>query len=225
MFTVIVTGCGTTKVKRTLNSDPNLRILIDPSIPMEHYVEIRRAFVESGKVEVIDRREGFDAAIREQNTQFRSGYQDRFSDREKWMHIGRMYGAASIVTGYATCYNKTNWLGHFVRECKQNLAFINGRTGVVEIAVNGKNSIDWTAEWVVPDWDDVVVSVIEKYPEYFEPRKIEPVLEKYMDQSEEYSRRERDNKKSAPETPRKGEIADTLRYIESMSNQLEQNNQ
>lgn len=194
---VLLSGCAT-KVKRMKSTDPGLRVLIDPALPVEHATEIRRALVESGKFEVIDRREGFAAAIREQNLQFRSTYADRFSDREKWMHIGKMYGAASIITGRADCYTTKSFWGHPIRECRQNLVFINGRTGVVELAVSGKNSIPYTAEWMVPDWDEVIAKMVDKYPEFFEPRKIEKTLEKYMDQSEELAHRERSAQEPAP---------------------------
>lgn len=194
----ILSGCSSTQVKRMKSTDPGLRVLIDPAIPAEHAVEIRRALVESGKFEVVDRREGFEAAIREQNLQYRSGYADRFSDREKWMHIGAMYGAASIVTAHADCYQKKSFWGSLVRECRQNLTFINGRTGVVELAVSDVNSVYWTTDWLVPDWDKVIAKMIDKYPEFFEPRKIEKPLEKYMDQSEELARREKDKQHPPP---------------------------
>jgi hypothetical protein len=167
-----------------------LRVLLDPSIPVEHYVQIRRALVESGKFEVVDRRDGFSAAVREQDLQFRSGYRDRFSDREKWAHIGRMYGALGIITAHANCVQKKNFWGQFVRSCKQDLAFINGRTGVVEFAVRGENSEPWLVEYSVPDWDGVVAKAIASYPDVFKVRETSPMLEQYRDQSEEHSRRE-----------------------------------
>lgn len=201
IYLVTLTACSSVKVKRELGTDPGLRVLIDPRIPVEHYVEIQRALVESGKVEVVDRRDGFSMAIAEQDLQARSGYQDRFSDREKWAHIGKMYGAASIVTAHASCYQKQNLWGTFTRYCKQTLFFINGRTGVVEISANGENSMPWTADFVAPDWDDTVNSVIAKYPKYFEPRPNSKILETYRDQSEELARREREKVAPHPIMP------------------------
>jgi hypothetical protein len=191
-YLIVLSACSSVKVKRELATDPGLRVLIDPRIPVEQYVEIQRALVDSGKVEVVDRRDGFTMAIAEQDLQARSGYQDRFSDREKWAHIGKMYGAASIVTAHASCYQKNNLWGTFTRYCKQTLFFINGRTGVIEITANGENSVPWTAEFVAPDWDDTVASVIKKYPKYFEPRPNSKLLETYRDQSAELAQRERE---------------------------------
>ena len=192
LLSLLVVGCSTAKVRRHRGNDSLLRIILDPTIPVNHYVQIRRALVESGKFEVIDRRDGFAAAVREQDIQFRSGYQNRFSDQEKWAHIGKMYGARGIITAHAQCYQKKHALwGDLRRYCKQDLTFIDGVTGKVEFAVTGENNEVWTAEWTVPDWDDVVEKAVATYPEYFKAREIEPMLQQYMDQSEEHSKRER----------------------------------
>lgn len=189
----ICLGCSSTKVIRRQSNDGMLRVILDPQIPVNHYVQIRRALVESGKFEVIDRRDGFAAAVREQDIQFRSGYQNRFSDQEKWAHIGKMYGARGIITAHPQCYQKKHPLwGDLRRYCKQDLTFIDGVTGKVEFAVSGENDEVWTAEWTVPDWDDVVAKAVEAYPKYFKPREIEPMLQQYMDQSEEHAKRERE---------------------------------
>lgn len=188
-------------VVRDLSTDPELRVLLDPRIPVEQYVQIQRALVQSGKFEMVDRRDGFEAMIREQDLQFRSGYADRFSDREKWAHIGKAYGAAAIITAHASCYQKKTWLGRFDRYCKQTLFFINGVTGKIEFAVNGENHEEWTADFTAPDWDETVEKAVAAYPKYFEPRKISPMLDQYMDQSEEYAKRERAKQEEAKREP------------------------
>lgn len=189
---ILLTACGHAIV-RDLSSDPALRIVIDPRIPVEHYTMIVRALSEKGqgKFEIIDRRDGFSALLQEQDLQFRSGYSDRFADREKFAQIGRALGAGAIVTAHASCYQKKTWLGRFDRYCKQTLAFVNASTGVVAFVVSGENHEEWTADFTVPDWDETVEKAIAAYPKYFEARKISPMLEQYMDQSEELSKRER----------------------------------
>ncbi len=196
---LVLTACSSTKVIRRSSNDPMLRVILDPTIPVNHYVQIRRALVESGKFEVIDRRDGFAAALREQDTQFRSGYQDRFSDQEKWAHIGQMYGARGIITAHAQCYQKKHaFWGDLRRYCKQDLTFIDGVTGKVEFAVTGENNEVWTAEWTVPDWNEVVEKAVATYPEYFKPREVEPMLQQYMDQSGEHAKRERASLEKRP---------------------------
>jgi len=190
-FLTLITACSSTKIRRTVETDPQMRVFIDPTIPVGHYVQIRKALVQSGKFEVVDRRDGFEAAVREQDLQFRSGYTDRFSDREKWAHIGAMYGAGGIVTAHAECYQDKSFWGDFNRYCNQTLAIIDGRTGVVMLEVEGKNSVKWTAEWVTPDWNSVVDKVVDNYPEYFKDRIVKHPLDQYMDQSEELAKRER----------------------------------
>jgi len=186
-----LTACGGPTVRRTLETDAMLRVVLDPRIPVEHYVQIRRALVQSHKFEVVDRADGFEAAIREQDMQFRSGYADRFSDREKWSHLGGLYGSAGIITAHADCFQEQNFWGKYIRTCKQELTFINGVNGVVEFAISGSNSEAWIVGFSVPDWNDVVAKAVTEYPEYFKPRIIKAPLDQYMDQSEEYSKRER----------------------------------
>jgi hypothetical protein len=170
---VLVTGCAT-KVVRTRENDAMLRVIIDPTIEVSHYVQIRRALVRSGKFEVIDRQDGFAAALNEQELQFRSANEDRFDPSEKWAHIGRMYGARGVITAHADCYQDTNIWGTFKKYCKQELAFIDAYTGRVEFAVQGQNEEKWVVGYTVPDWDEVVERAVEEYPTYFKPRKNGP---------------------------------------------------
>lgn len=198
---IALSACGGPKIRRTQETDAMLRVLIDPRIDVANYVEIRRALVQSGKFEVIDRKDGFEAALAEQDLQFRSGMSDRFADREKWGRIGQMYGAQGIISAHAQCYGDMNMWNRYKRTCKQDLAFIDGATGKVEFAVAGENSVDWTGEFVAPDWNDVVEKFADSYPEYFTPRIVKHPLDTYMDQSEEYSRREREKQSPAPRAP------------------------
>ena len=211
VLALVSVGCSSATVKRTVETDPQMRVLIDPRIPAGHYTQIRRALVQSGKFEVVDRRDGFEAALREQDLQHRSGYADRFSDREKWAHIGDMYGAGGIVTATAECYQDKNFWGKFTRYCNQSLAMIDGRTGVVMFEVEGKNSIPWTADWVTPDWNEVVAKAVQTYPEYFKPRVVKHPLDQYMDQSEEKAKRERAKKETQAARPQPARFATTIK--------------
>jgi hypothetical protein len=194
-----LSACGGPQVRRNLETDPGLRVFLDASIETEHFVQIQRALVQSHKFEVVDRREGLAAALREQDLQFRSNQSDRFDDSERWAFIGKLYGAAAIITAHAECFQEqTFFWNKYVRTCKQTLFYIDGRTGVILFSVSGSNSVPWTASWAVPDWDDVVAKAVEEYPTYFQPRIVKAPLDQYMMQATEHSKRERERAAPAP---------------------------
>jgi len=195
----LVLGCSGPQIKRNLETDPVRRIFIDPKIDVAHYTEIRRALVQSGKFEVVDRSEAFEAAFREQELQH-AQMGERFSDKEKWSWVGEFYGAAAVIQANVSCYQAKNFWGTYKRYCRQTLSLIDTSTGVVMFSVVGENSIPWTVEWVVPDWDDVVAKAADAYPEYFKPRIVKEPLRQYIEQSEERAKRERE--KRIPATSR-----------------------
>jgi hypothetical protein len=190
LFAFMLLGCSTAKV-RNLETDAQLRIFLDPRIPVEHYTKIRSELVRSGRFEVVERSETFQALLAEQELQHgRMGR--RFNDADKYAWIAQFYGAAAIVTGSAECYNRNNFWGHYVKECKQDLALINGSTGKVEIEVSGKNAEEAVVGFSVPDWHDTVVALVDAYPKYFKPQVIQEPLATYRDQSAERAKRERE---------------------------------
>lgn len=198
-------GCSTAKV-RNLETDPELRVFLDPNIETAHYVQIRRALVQSGKFEVVDRNEAFTAAVAEQERQH--GLMGRrFSDKEKWAWIGEFYGAAAVITAHAQCFNRHNFWGKWVKTCKQELAFINVSTGKVAMAVNDENSEEAVVGYSVPDWDGAVKKLVAVYPKYYKPRVIRDPLDTYMDQSEEHAKREREYR-DRPDVPKRSNAAD-----------------
>ena len=202
MLVTTSVGCSSAKVRRTIASDPQMRVLIDPRIDPAQYVQIRAALVQSKKFQIIERREGWDAMIREQDLQHRSQYADRFSDREKFAHIGASFGAGGIVLASAQCHSGKNFWGTFTRTCEQDLTILDGRTGEVIIEVTGESSIPFSAEWVAPSWTDTVTKATDEFPTYFEPKISEPTLENYKEQSEEVSKREKAAAISRPRNSR-----------------------
>ena len=205
---VLTASCGGPKVKRILENDPMLRVFLDPQIPTEHYVQIRRALVQSNKFEVVDRGNGFGAILKEQELQHKSGYADRFPDRERWMQWGKLYGAAAVISAHATCYQaKSFWTSELRKYCKQDLAFINGMTGVVEFEVAGENSEPLVVGYSVPDWDSVVQKAVEAYPEYFKVRTVQHPLDQFVDQAEENARREREKATPASQSSGKQNVS------------------
>lgn len=199
VLSFFVLGCSGPQIKRTLETDPVRRVFIDPKIDVAHYTEIRRALVQTGKFEVVDRSEAFEAAFREQELQH-AQRGERFNDKEKWSWLGEFYGAAAVIQGNASCYQAKNFWGTFMRYCRQTLSLIDTSTGVVVFSVVGENSIPWTVDWVVPDWDKTVEKAADAYPEYFKPRIVKTPLKQYMEQSEERAKREREKRTPAGNT-------------------------
>lgn len=219
LYGLTQTGCSSAKV-RDLTNDPTLRVFLDPRIPVAHYVQIRRALVQSGKFEVVDRNEGFSAAIAEQERQH-GLLGRRFSDQEKWAWVGEFYGAAAVITAHAQCYNRHNFWGKYVQECKQDLALINTVNGKVELAINSKNSEAVVVGYTVPDWDEAVEKLVTEYPKYFTPRVIQSPLDIYMEQSRERAIREREER-SRQEVPRGISGDSGLELIREASEQYRQ---
>lgn len=190
-FVLIMVSCSTARVVRTKATDPMLRVAIDFSTVDEaQYVELRRALVETGKFQVIDRREGFAAALREQNLQYESSLQDRFDSKEKYIRLGKLLGVRAVIVPHAHCYQAKSWLGEFKRYCKQDLAFLDAATGEIQFEVGDEASVVWTAEFVAPEWTSIARKVVETYPEYFNPPETSPMLESYKEQSAEHARRQ-----------------------------------
>lgn len=216
-------GCSTAKV-RNLETDPELRVFLDPSIEVSHYVQIRRALVQSGKFEVVDRAEGFAAAVSEQERQHALTGR-RFSDKEKWAWIGEFYGAAAVVTAHAQCFNRHNFWGKYVKTCKQELAFINVSNGKVALAVNAENSEEAVVGYSVPDWNDAVEKLVAVYPKYYKPRVIRDPLDTYMDQSEERAKREREfrDRAEVPKVP--ASVSNGLELVRQANQQIQQQQQ
>jgi curli biogenesis system outer membrane secretion channel CsgG len=190
LLSVFLMGCGGPQViKRTLETDPQLRVALDPRIEVAHYVQIRRALVETGKFEVVDRQAGYGAVLEEQDRQ--DAPEDRYGDAERWAPAGSLYGAGSIITATALCRQQQDFWGHYIRSCRQELALVDARTGKVLVAVRGENSEPWAADYTVPDWDEVVQKMAQAYPEVYSARVVKRPLDQYMAQSEERAHRNR----------------------------------
>ena len=95
IVSLVAVGCAST-TPRDKWSDKNLRVMIDPdSVDAKDYVRIQQAFFKSDKFFVVDRNKGFKAVKKEQNRLHREEV-DRYEDREKWAHWGKLYGVCGI---------------------------------------------------------------------------------------------------------------------------------
>lgn len=183
-------GCATPRTKWT---DKTMRVMIDPdSIEAEHHVLIQRALVESGKWYVVDRSKGFKAIKAEQERNHRTE-EDRYADREKWSHWGKLYGVGGIVVASAQCKKEQGWfIGRWYQVCRQFLSIVDSNTGEVITAIETKAESD-EADFY-PQWDDAVAKLNDSYPSHFTPSKTSKRLEDYKDLSGEEAQRQRERR-------------------------------
>ena len=202
---VVGVGCSSKDIARTRFTDKNMRVMIDPdSLSESDYVRVQKALVENGAFAVIDRGAGMRAIKKEQERLHRDE-PDRFSDREKWAHWGRLYGVGAIVVGHIQCFNQQSFWNpqNVVRKCDQFLSLMDANTGEVITAVDGKAEAPAVVEGGIPaspSWDEVVNNLVAHYPKNFEFKPYSKSIVEYQDLSEEHARRQRE-----PSSNSKGE--------------------
>lgn len=185
-----ISGCATARTKWT---DKTMRVMIDPDgIDANHYVKIQQALVDSGKWVVVDRGMGYNAIQKEQEREHR--YEtDRFLDREKFAHWGKLYGVGGIVVAHAQCQVKDGWImKKNYPHCQQYLSIVDTNSGEVIAAVQDEadgGSYDYQ---MAPSWDDIVAKLNNAFPSHFEPNKDEKSLRDYKDLSQEEATRQRE---------------------------------
>ena len=184
-----------TPVKRTKYSDKNMRILLDPeSISPEDYVRVQQALVASGKWAVIDRSQAFQAIQKEQERLHRDE-SDRFDDKQKYAHWGRLFGVGAVVVGHSQCTDKTNILGLPRTYCQQFLNIVDANTGEVITAVENENN---AAYGETPDWEETVAKLNDSYPEDYQPKIYSKKIADYEDESKERAIREKEGSSRHP---------------------------
>lgn len=183
----IVSGCSTARTKWT---DRTMRVMIDPdSIPASQHVALQQALVEQGKWFVVDRAVGYRAIKTEQERLHRTE-EDRYEDREKWSHWGKMYGVGGIIVGAIQCKNQQSFWGNWYQTCNQFLSIVDANTGEVIAAIQTRKS-SGDAEFV-PEWDDAVDKLANAYPSHFNGVKTSERLEQYRTLSAEEAQRQRE---------------------------------
>lgn len=198
---VILAGCSS--APRTKWTDKSMRVMIDPdSIDEENYVQIQRAIVGSGKFTVVDRARGMKAMKKEQERTQRTE-EDRFADKEKWSHWGKMYGVGSIIVAHVQCrqehatFNRTK----FYLDCRQLLAMVDSNTGEVFVAVEGRNDgpSSYDLSYMVPDWDETTEKLMSAYPKHYKDENYSKEVLVYQDLSDEHAKRQRELQEKSKE--------------------------
>ncbi len=176
---VLLASCSTA---RTKYSDKNMRVMINPEGLSEvEYMDIQDRLVETGAFTVVDRSRGIKAIKREQNEQHVSE-KDRYEDREKFAHWGKLYGVGSVIVAHSECQNRPNaWRVNELRNyCRLFISLIDTNTGEVMISANDEYKAEFMQR---PSWEDAVEKLVKKYPEYFESDKTHKRLREYKEES------------------------------------------
>lgn len=197
-MSLLLTACSSSQVK-TKWTDKNMRIMIDPeSIDVANYVEIQTALVKSGKFMVIGRGTAMKAVKREQEMLHRTEG-DRFEDKEKWAHWGKLYGVGAIVIAHIQCIHETTWYQTQEQTCRQFLNMIDANTGEVFLAVDGEASIDSESNvtqlaynYVAPSWQKIVKKLVEEYPKNFTSDHYRGPALQYQEISAEQAQRQKE---------------------------------
>lgn len=204
---VILVGCSSNPV-RSQWTDKNMRIMIDPdSLNSSDYVDIQNALVQENKFMVVDRSNGFKAIKAEQERLHRNE-SDRYSDRQKWAHWGKMYGVGAIVVGHSQCFKKKKLFSFYstVDACKQYLSLIDANTGEVIVAVDGLsetpaegNNFGYESFKQPQSWQNVVSKFVDAYPKNYKAQYYSEGLLRYQEISKEEAQRQKDLRKPAAE--------------------------
>lgn len=190
-------GCGSAE-KRTKWTDKNMRIMIDPdSLEPSDYVSVQAALMREGNFTVVDRAQGYRAVKTEQERSLRREG-DRYADKEKWAHWGKLYGVGAIAVGHSQCWRHKPLfsLSPFVIRCKEFLSLVDANTGEVITAVDGQDdksgAVESSVAAAASDWTDVVKKLVDAYPKDFKPQYYSEGVEHYRDLSEEEAKRQRE---------------------------------
>lgn len=191
-LTAVSTMLGCSSLPRNKWTDKSMRVMIDPEgVDAKHYVRVQQALVASGKYVVVDRGMGYNAIKKEQEREHRENT-DRFMDREKYAHWGKLYGVGAVVVAHAQCTTKDGWFKHAYPFCRQYLAIVDSNTGEV-IATAEEESEGSSYDYdLAPSWEDAVAKLNDAYPSHFEPNKDHKALRDYKDLSQEEATRQRE---------------------------------
>lgn len=225
---IIMSFTRCSSVPRDKWTDKGMRVMIDPdSIDEENYVQIQRSLVQQGKFTVVDRSRGIKAIKKEQESTHRKE-EDRYEDKEKWSHWGKLYGVGSIIVAHVQCRKEHAAFNRkrIYLECRQLLSMVDSNTGEVFVAVEGKNDGPSTYDlsYIVPDWNDTVEKMVDSYPADFRPENYAKTVTDYQDVSAERAQRQREviEKRNAAERAPALELEKMKNKVRELESKLQQ---
>lgn len=188
-ISVVFASCSSNPDKfRTRFTDKNMRLMIDPaSITTDNYVRLQTALVQTEMWTVLDRKSGL-KAIKKEQEDLHKVEADRYSDKEKFAHWGKLYGVGAVVVGHTQCfYKKSVWKPQGQYTCDLLINLVDANTGEVVLGVEDSQQTDGPS--VAPDWKNVVEKLADAYPKTFERVPSSERLETYKLESEESAKR------------------------------------
>lgn len=197
-FLTCLASCSSSVEKRTKFSDKNMRVAIDSStISANDYIGIQTAIVRENAFAVIDRGQGF-SAIKVEQERLHRKESDRFIDKDKWAHWGKMLGVGAVVVGHSQCYRAKKFFSvdMYVNRCKQYLNLVDANTGAVIVAVENEDdqsiAVDAGSFQKPQDWDTVVKRLVDAYPRDYRPVQYSEGLMNYQDLSQDEALRQKE---------------------------------
>lgn len=197
---LVFQGCSSNPI-RTKWADKNMRILIDSdSVTTDDYVSIQTALVKEGRFMVVDRNLGYKAIKTEQERQHRTE-SDRYEDKQKWSHWGKLYGVGAIVVAHSQCARTQTFfsLSRYVNQCKQYLSIVDANTGEIIAAVDnetempaGGNNYGSESFSAPVDWTVTVQKFVDAYPKDYKPEYYSDGVIRYQQQSQEEAQKQRE---------------------------------
>jgi hypothetical protein len=178
-----------------------MRILIDSdTISTDDYVSIQTALVKEGRFMIVDRNMGYRAIKAEQERLHRTE-EDRYADKEKWAHWGKLYGVGAIVVAHSQCYRTQRFftLALYTNACKQFLSLVDANTGEVISAIDNEadsaapgNNVGSESFSVPTDWTVAVQKFVDAYPKDYRPEFYSSGIVRYQDESKENAQKLRE---------------------------------
>lgn len=165
-----------------------MRVMINPEGLTEvEYMDIQTQLVQTNMFTVVDRSRGIQAIKKEQREQHVTE-KERYEDREKFAHWGKLYGVGSVIVAHSECQNRPNaWRVNEIKNyCKLYISLIDTNTGTVMISARGEEKAEMMQR---PDWEETVEKLVKAYPEYFESDKTHDKLNEYKDESAKMARK------------------------------------
>ena len=185
---LLLPACSSAPVKRTKFSDKNMRIMIDPaSVNAQNHVRIQTALVKSDNWIVLDRNKALAAIKKEQEELHRSSI-DRYEDKQKYAHCGKLYGVGAVIVAHVDCHDDEGWTSR-VNRCKEYLNLVDANTGEVIVAVDHIETAEYNQ---TPEWEEVVEKLNAAYPSAFEEHQKHKKLVQYEQESGEEAQRQRE---------------------------------
>lgn len=200
LISSVLISCSSNPI-RTKWADKSMRVLIDPeSISTDDYVSIQTALVKEGRFMVIDRNLAFKAIKAEQERIHRTEA-DRYSDKEKWAHYGKLFSVGAIVVAHSQCIRTQTLfsMSLYVNQCKQYLSLVDSNTGEIVTAIDNEvetpaagNNAGSESFSVATDWTKAVEKFVDAYPKNYKPQYYSPGIVKYQEESKEEAQRQRE---------------------------------